>query len=327
MELNKLGHQVKVIALDYRNSLVETLRFDNLEITSYPTKTLGSTLLLPLSVSQIEKCKPNIIIGSGHINIGYFAQKIAMKLQVDFVFDLYDDYSTFPEARFFPGISAIQSLLIQRSSKTIVVSEKLKERLNLKKNVLVIENGVDTSVFKPTDQAVARKQLNISNNKIVIGYFGSLGKLLGTPLLLEAISKLRKQMPNIILLLAGKNSQNYDSNSDFVEYLGLLPQSQIPGLIAACDIVVIPYPKSPQYSVSTACKIPEYLACRVPVVCTRIANYSSYFRNSSNTLCNPGDLNDLISKIKLQLEKREICPFPIELEWSNLTKKFNDFLI
>jgi len=327
LELSKNGHQVKVVALDYRHSIGETYECGSLQISSYPTKALGASLLLSQNLQYLFTFAPDFVVGSGHINTAYLAWRIALKLNAKFIFDLYDEYSTFPTCCMIPGIAKIQSMLIQKAAKTIVVSQKLKEKLKVKENAIVIENGVDTSLFKPIAKSFARKELNIPEHHIIIGYFGSLQKRLGTHILLEAISRLRKDNADMFLLLAGNNCDNFKFANDSVNYLGSLPQTRIPTLIAACDLVVIPYPESPQNNVSTACKIPEYLACQIPVVCTRIANYSDYFSESSFTLCEPGNVEALMEQIKVQLKEREICPFPEELKWHVLGKKLETFLL
>ncbi len=63
----------------------------------------------------------------------------------------------------------------------------------------------------------------------------------------------------------------------WVIFRGLVPHSEIPAYINACDVVAIPYRRSSLLGTSASCKIAEYLMCQRPIVSTRTPNFLQNF--------------------------------------------------
>jgi len=91
--------------------------------------------------------------------------------------------------------------------------------------------------------------------------------------------------------------------------------------------VVIPYLPSQQVNVSNACKIAEYLACQVPVVTTRVANYADFFTKVPQAICAAGNAEEMARAIAIQLESPQQVAFPEELTWEQLGKKLSSALL
>ena len=147
---------------------------------------------------------------------------------------------------------------------------------------------------------------------MVIGYFGSIDADRG-PLLIDACKALQVEFPKLCLLMAGKVTQ-VDLGASWIRYLGELPQASLPKLIAACDVVTLPYANDPFNSMTGACKIAEYLACEKPVVATRVAGHEAMFRDAPVSLCDPNPLG-MFTALKRQAGLRQIAKFPDSLEW------------
>lgn len=317
VELSRLGCQVSVFALDYRNTAV---REEQEEGVTFKTVPSGFTSIsrMPFAVYFLSKAKsPDIIIASGDSHIGYIGLLIARLLGAKFVFDVYDYYPSFRGNR-IPGFKAMFRKAVATADLVLCASRPLIERLSgLNSERLLIENGVDRSLFKPQDMLVARADLEISSDSIVIGYFGSINKDRG-PLLIRACEMLQEEYPNLCLLMAGK-VDCVDLHKPWIRYLGELPQCAIPALVAACDVVTVPYANDPFNSMTGACKIAEYLACGKPVVATRVAGHKAMFRDSPVSLCEPND-QEMQGALKIQLELRQVEAFPESLEWRNIAQ-------
>ena len=170
---------------------------------------------------------------------------------------------------------------------------------------------------------LAPQSLGIPEDAVVIGYFGSIDADRG-PLLIEACRELRSEFPSLCLLIAVKAVQ-VDLLEPWIRYLGRLPQTSLPKLIAASDVVTLPYADDPFNSMTGACKIAEYLACEKPVVATRVAGHEAMFRDAPASLCDPNSL-DMLAALKHQLALRQMARFPENLEWDFIGKTLWDHL-
>jgi glycosyltransferase involved in cell wall biosynthesis len=178
---------------------------------------------------------------------------------------------------------------IERADAVIAVGEKLKEWIieNLgadSEKVFHISNGVDVNRFKFKLEArkSLRKKLKIGKNKRIILFSKQLNKQNGILNLLEAISIISKQYPNVILLILGdgplKNEViNYQKNKlpKNILYGGLVPHSQMVDYMSLSDIFVLPsasISKFGKYKIGevSPLSIREAMACQLPVVATNI---------------------------------------------------------
>jgi glycosyltransferase involved in cell wall biosynthesis len=162
--------------------------------------------------------------------------------------------------------------------------------------------------------------LRIPSDETVIGYFGSITQQRGINTLLQAFEEIRRALPSTRLLLAGRSSSDIQLIDPGVDYRGFVSQKEVPTLISACDVVVIPYTRDPLIDATNACKISEYLACGVPVVTTRISNMAEIFPNTPQILAEPGNATSLSAAITFQLNNRIIFPLSHSWTWSELAK-------
>jgi glycosyltransferase involved in cell wall biosynthesis len=137
--------------------------------------------------------------------------------------------------------------------------------------IAVVDLGIDRALFRPLDQAVARRSLGIAPDKTVLLYVGVLDDIHDLGPLLEAMSD--GQDPTIELHLvgdghyAGRYREKARGAANIV-FHGRVAHARVPELIAAADLCVAPYdPKvfaAGNLGYSTM-KIPEYLSCGRPV--------------------------------------------------------------
>lgn len=307
------GAEVWVNAIDYRNNNCDALTMEGIHFQTTPA-TLANIMTLPYSLYRhCRRVKPDIILASGDSHIGFMALLIAKKLNVPFVFDVYDYYPVFKGNR-IPGMKTMFRYAVQKADLVLCASEPLLNRLAcLNDNRLLVENGVDTSLFTPMEMFQARKALQLEQESIFIGYFGSMNVARG-PLLIEACRMLRKDYPTLHLLLAGK-VDGINVNESWIRYLGDLSQGDIPTLINACNVVTIPYADTPFNRMCGACKIAEYLACGKPVVATNVSAHSMVFIDAPSSVCCPTS-ESMAESIHQQLTVGKCLAFPRHLAWT-----------
>jgi glycosyltransferase involved in cell wall biosynthesis len=326
VQLGARGHEGCVLAVDYRSNESAALRAENVAFRSLPFRPHRPIAALRRVYRRLGKFRPDIVIASGDTHLGFLGLVLARRLGVPFAFDVYDDYTAFASRR-IPGMKWLFYQVVRRADLVICANPILCARLSSSNpSACVIENGVDPALFHPMEKSMARSALGLPGDETVIGFFGSIDTNRGVDTLIEAGRRLRREIPNLRILLAGHDSLKLDFTDPGIDYRGALPQEQVPRLISACDAVVIPYHEDQQVSVSNACKIAEYLACGVPIVATRVSDHAEILAQAPQGLCRPGDPDDLARAIRLQLHAPQRVDFTEQLSWRNLAERLDQSL-
>jgi len=145
----------------------------------------------------------------------------------------------------------------------------------------------------------ARGQLDIQADRKVALFLGLIRSYKGVDLLLDAISR-QHQDSNWLLVVAGEpwedlgpalRKQVRDLGiEDRVQLrLGWVPEAEVPFLLAAADLVVLPYRSGSQSAVA-----PLALAAGLPVLSTRVGGLSEVVQDGVNgVLVEPGSVDEL----------------------------------
>ncbi|MDF3030873.1 MAG: glycosyltransferase [Moraxellaceae bacterium] len=310
VELARRGHAVEVLALDYRHVRGETRRLEGVDFTALPAAPLVLPLLPLRLLARLRRAPCDVVVASGDSHIGYLGLLGARVLKARFAFDIYDYYPAFPGNR-LPGMKSMFAAAAASAELLLCASPPLMERLQpLNARRLLVENGVDRQLFRALPGTSKARQC--SGEGPVIGYFGSISASRG-PLLVEACRRLRGKWPGLRLLMAGV-AQDVSLDEAWIDYRGALPQQELPALIAACDVLAVPYASTPFNDMSGACKLAEYLACERPIVATRIAGHETVLGSGAQGLCGQ-DPDDMARAIERQMQDPEILPFPAHLDW------------
>lgn len=326
-QLVKMGHEGLVITGNLRTSKKETVKINGLNIYSLPLSIVRLLQFIRECNEIIRNFKPDMVIASGDSYFGYIGLKFAQKLDIPFVFDVYDDYTAFGTNK-IPGMKSLFYKAVQDADLVITAGDSLYTFLQHRaKSITSIENGFDPQLFHSIPVESARHKLNIPSSEVVIGYFGSLEPELGLEDLIEASRLLGENIPKVRLLMAGQDNLKLDYASFNVDYRGFLPQDKIPVLINACDVVVIPYLPSKIKQWCNACKIAEYVACHKPVVATDIADHSSIFASAPQSICEPGNPKSMAAAIQAQLDSPQLVKNTGNLTWKNLAEKLSAELL
>ena len=323
IQLSRLGATVSVVALDYRNVSSVSERIGDVTFRAVPTRLARMPRLLQELREFVRLFQPDIVIASGDSHIGLMGKRLAFSAHANFVFDVYDYYPAFVGNR-IPGMRAMFHSTVRQADLVLCASHPLRARLSGKyQKALVVENGVDRELFGPKSKKAARGALGLADHAPTLGYFGSITPTRG-PLLFAAVDRLTDEFPELRVLLSGKVS-GVDIDRSFINYMGELPQSKVPTLIAACDVVTIPYASDPFNDMAGPCKIAEYLACQRPVIATRVAGHELAFNDVPESLCDP-EPGDMARALRQQLESPRVAEFPSNLDWAEIARRLRDEL-
>lgn len=170
-------------------------------------------------------------------------------------------------------------LNLKRASAIHAPSKVLADWMSRQYGILrekfhIIPNGVHLELFEaPKDRAHIRRQHGLGGEPVAL-FIGSLQPWHGCDLLLSAFAEVRKTHPAAQLMIAGdgkmreslmRQAGSLKLNGN-VKFLGRMPHQRIPGLLAAADVAVMPYPTLPVPFYFSPIKLFEYMGAGKAIV-------------------------------------------------------------
>ena len=159
------------------------------------------------------------------------------------------------------------------------------------RELIEVTGGVDSELFRPAepDAEIAARLAG----RVVLLYVGRFVPLKNLPMLIDAFAQVRRARPEAALVMVGEGALEGQIREQVtrlgldadVTFLGHQPQSRLPGLYAASDVVLL----SSIFDNSPNC-ILEANACERPVVATRVGGVPRYVTEGENGLL--ADTND-----------------------------------
>lgn len=191
------------------------------------------------------------------------------------VYDITDDWTQFSSKDAEKQLIIAQDkALCRAASATIVCSSHLYElKKNLARRLFLIQNGVDVEHYK----RVAHNRLS-STRSPVFGYTGSIhADRVDTNLVLE----LARAFPAGRVLLVGPNMLPAATTAKLqaqpnIEIRGAVPYHEIPQIMSAFDVCVVPHVETPFTESLNPIKLWEYLAAGKPIVSTNVAGFREF---------------------------------------------------
>lgn len=174
--------------------------------------------------------------------------------------------------------------LAQNCHHIIASTEREKEALiwhygASSQRISVIPCGVNLELFQPVNKEIARQQLGLTGDKLIL-FVGRIEPLKGIDQLLKAIPYLPDTQEIRLVIIGGdEHSQEMEKLQELsrtlhiqgsVTFLGVIKQEQLPYFYSAADVCVVP-----SYYESFGLVALESLACGTPVVATDVGNLRS----------------------------------------------------
>lgn len=328
-QLAMLGHDVRGYCLDYHHARGDGQWAHDMPIGSlaWESRSLGRLRLsaladYPMRLPQhLRRFSPDILIGASDIPHIALVAWLSRKLGIPYVVDLYDNFESFGQAR-IPGFIGLLKRSVRDADLVIAVSDPLKRKVEreygVKGKVLTMPNGVDRSLFHPTDPARARARLGLPIDAELVGTAGGLTREKGLEVLYAAWTSLERLRPKAHLVLAGPVDDDLPPPRGMrVHYLGQLPHVHIADLFNSLNVGVITALDSPFGRYCFPQKAYEMLACGLPVVASDTGVMSELLADRPQFLYPADDAEALAEAICRQLDQ----PLRIELpiyDWQEL---------
>ena len=179
------------------------------------------------------------------------------------------------------ALKFIEKICLSRSRVIIVTSEFMKsqiaeehgEKFLLK--TITIPGGCDTGRFRlPEDKEKIKLKLGLPPNKIILLTVRRLVKRMGLENLIRAMSYIRKEDQNILLLVGGSGylKQKLERMiselklNEYVKLLGFIKEELLPWFYQAADLFILPSVALEGFGLSTI----ESLGAGTPVLATPV---------------------------------------------------------
>jgi glycosyltransferase involved in cell wall biosynthesis len=144
--------------------------------------------------------------------------------------------------------------MLELADKVLVVSSAIKEHYIEKYGIppdkfLVSPNAIDPNELASEEglRAKKREEMGIREDRMVIGFVGSIFPYHGVDLLIEAYYELLTEEPELVLLIVGDGEQlpelerwTQEKGKGRVFFTGKVGQDEVHRNIAAMDLAVIP---------------------------------------------------------------------------------------
>lgn len=229
----------------------------------------------------------------------------------------------------------IRNALKKANAITVVSSNMKKRTLELgvdKDKVVVIQNGIDTTLFRLMDKAISREILGLPKDSKIVVTVGSQDEVKGTKYLIEAFSRLLQNNDSKLLLVLvgdGPLRENLIRQvellgiSDQAIFVGKKPHSEIPLWLNSADVFCLPSIREGHPNV-----LIEAFACGIPVVASEVGAISEIVDDTNGKVAPAGDARVLYEKLKSVLQnkwdKDKIRRSVIDYRWEECSQKYID---
>ena len=225
-----------------------------------------------------------LMVESPPLFLGYSAMKLSKKLNAKLIFNVSD---LWPESAEKLGIVTNKRLLKLAynlegkcyskahliTGQTQGIVDDISKRFQ-NKNVYWLPNGVDTTFYNSDkiEKSTFRKDHDFQESDLLLFYGGILGHAQGLEVILKAASLLsEKKKIQFIIQGTGPEKEKLVEmkiklNLKNVHFLNPVPKSEMPQVLKAIDVAVVPLKKLDLFQGAIPSKVFEALAMKKPLL-------------------------------------------------------------
>ena len=248
-------------------------------------------------ITLIQKARPDVVLTRSSLH-QFSSLLAARRCGIPVVFEVNApaayEYRRYRSQYFLvPGFAEwLETRILSRADGMFVVSDLLKKHFVEEGipegKIRVVPNGVDISRFRP-DAGNAEIRNRLGAKSIIVGFVGSFSRFHGIDQLRSAIEYLVPLRENTRFLMVGAGDLSADLQeycrqlglSGRVHFTGHVPAKDVPGLMAAADILLAPY-QAQDFFYFSPIKIFEYMATARAVVAARVGQIPEIIQDGVN---------------------------------------------
>lgn len=257
----------------------------------------------------IKDFKPDLIVCFSVPTQGWQALKVAKRLRLPFAFRALDVSHRIREGIFASLIRAAERFLYRNSDFVSANNRAMLEYCQDLAGQQLGRSGVhfpplDLSAFRLGNREVGRQLLGLDDSEKIVMYMGSFFYFSGLP---EVVDSLASHPQDFKLVLVGGGEQEAHLRSLAKEkdlesrllFAGFVQFEKLPDVLAAADVAINPMHVTLVSNAALPNKVLQYLACRVPVVATKLDGLYATFGDTApiSWVENPNDIVEASVKL------------------------------
>lgn len=369
MELmSKRGHEILVIGFDQlwkdEKFSIISKRIDNINVNRFYSGAsihyirpafIKIPILDYISFSfssffeirkNIKQFKPDVIIGFSSVISNYWGAILAKRKTIPYTYYWYDIVHVLNIPKpFGPVAIFLEKEIIKKSNIIFTINKGLTDsliELNADSHLIhVVPGGIDFNRFDllKVNPLAIREKYGISKDDLVLFFMGWIYDFSGLKEIVLDMVNNKERTPHLKLLIVGegdyypelKNIVQSNTITDRVILTGKRPYDEIPGLIGAADICLLPVYNNEIMRDIVPIKMYEYLAMHKPVIATRLPGIFLEF-GMSNGVMYVNTPYDIVNKV-LSLSEYEINQSSVEAKnfienysWDKIIDHFENIL-
>ena len=275
-------------------------------------------LFIPKAIKKLIEINPEIIIlnyPSVHTGmLGFFAAKVLRKPCVVDFNDLIAQYTirllnTKETSLLGRIIVFVQDFIVKNSSIVVAPTNFIRKyalALGMKdEKISVIPNGADMQVFNAEMESNYGSRLNLHDKKVCI-YFGRLDGWAGVQILAEICNIFEQTRPDVKFLMVGGGTEQVKFPDNAI-MINEIPHYEVPKIIAAADVVLVPFPENEVSHAASPLKLFEGMAMGKTVIASRVSGIQEVVRSGYNGfLVDPNNPKDWCEAIETVLDCKSL---------------------
>jgi glycosyltransferase involved in cell wall biosynthesis len=220
--------------------------------------------------------------------------------------------------------------LLREADRVSVTSEALAAlaRAGGARDPRVIGNGVEAERFRSASPAA---DLPGEEGAPVLGYVGSIHSWFDVPLVLA----LARAIPTARVVLVGpahpaarEELADAQSRAGNLFWMGPLPYAEVPSIVRAFRVGLIPFRRTPLTEAVNPVKLYEYAAAGVPCVTTSFTDEVRFWTDAARVAATERDfVAACASLLRAPVDPEPLVRFARRHDWSEIAEEFVRFCL
>jgi len=261
----------------------------------------------------INEFKPDVIHAHAATAAGFAGLLLKNKYDLPLVCSIRgSDINAYPY--YAKGSLYLTKKVIEGADRIVSVSNALKKAANAiakpKREIQVVYNGCDFThfSFRKADRLSLRSRFNIPGKDRILLFIGSVSAEKGIVELVAAFKQAAEGVNGVRLFIAGGGWHPAVEKiiadarlKDKIHVLGPVAHHEVPGLLNAADIFILP-----SHSEGLPNVVLEAMACGLPIIATRVGGIPEAVEDGkSGILVEKQDVASLTRAIKYMVENKD----------------------
>jgi glycosyltransferase involved in cell wall biosynthesis len=243
-----------------------------------------------------------------------FAPLFARRMGVKLVLDMHEITPEFYRSKY--GINEtswiiriltfVEKLSFDFADHVLTINEPILELLVARglprSKATIIMNSADGARFAP---AAGRGEPARQTTAFVMIYHGTLTRIYGLDLAIEAFAIAEPEMPGAELWILGSGPEQSAlpqlararGVESKVRLIGQVPGAEIPGWLQRSDVGLLPIRRDPLLEFAFPNKLPEYIISGKAVIISRLGAIQHYFSDEAVAYAEPNDPADVAKQM------------------------------